>query len=73
MLTKFLLLCIKCYQVISPLAGKCCRFQPSCSTYAKQALQSTSLPHALKLIFKRLIKCHPWGPFGFDPIPKTNK
>ena len=72
MVKQSLLFFIKIYQYFSPLTGKCCRFEPSCSSYAKEALSTTTLPKALRLILKRLKKCHPWGPYGFDPVPKHN-
>ncbi|MBX3033653.1 MAG: membrane protein insertion efficiency factor YidD [Bdellovibrionaceae bacterium] len=49
--------------------GGQCRFQPSCSQYAVEAL-NTHAPHrALSLILRRLLRCRPGGPFGFDPVP----
>lgn len=49
--------------------GGACRFEPSCSEYAVDALSHHEVSFALKLIFRRLMKCHPWGPWGFDPVP----
>lgn len=57
---------------LSPIFGGACRFNPSCSLYAKQALQKHRPIYALKLIFLRVIKCHPFGKYGFDPVPDTN-
>lgn len=54
---------------LSPLLGPRCRFYPSCSEYAKSALSLHSLPHALWLISKRLLKCQPWHAGGYDPVP----
>lgn len=56
---------------LSPHIGGGCRFEPTCSDYAADCLHKHSLFSALKLITKRLLKCHPWGPFGFDPVPET--
>ncbi len=47
-----------------------CRFYPSCSEYAKLALESRRPLCALGLIAKRLLKCHPWHPGGLDPLPQ---
>jgi len=54
---------------LSPLLGNCCRFEPSCSRYAEQALQQHGLVRGLWLTLKRLIRCHPWHEGGFDPVP----
>ena len=54
---------------ISPLLGPRCRFYPSCSCYAQQAIeQHGSLP-GLYLTVRRLLRCHPWHPGGYDPVP----
>ena len=47
-----------------------CRFTPTCSNYAKEALTKYRITTACWIIIKRLIKCHPWGPTGYDPLPK---
>lgn len=59
---------------ISPMLGPRCRFYPSCSTYALEALEQHSLGYALWLIIKRLGRCQPWGGSGYDPVPvKTDQ
>lgn len=55
---------------ISPLTPSSCRFQPTCSTYAKTAFQRFGFLKGFRLSFKRLVKCHPWGSSGFDPVPE---
>jgi len=61
---------IKLYQwVISPMIGPKCRFTPTCSSYAIQALQKHGLIKGLWLAVKRISRCHPWGGSGWDPIP----
>lgn len=74
-LAMFFLGLVRLYQlVISPLLGPRCRFQPTCSSYAVEAI---SLHGGLKgglLTLKRMSKCHPWGGFGYDPVPQgSNK
>lgn len=60
---------VNIYQyLLSPFLGHRCRFYPSCSSYAKEALQQFSIVKALYLIVKRLIKCHPGHPGGVDEI-----
>ena len=61
---------ITAYQlVLSPVVGGQCRFTPSCSTYAQQAIQQHGLLKGGYLSLRRLIKCHPFHPGGCDPVP----
>jgi putative membrane protein insertion efficiency factor len=65
-----LLALIRFYQyAISPLLGRRCRFFPSCSEYAVEALQKHGALTGTWLALKRLSHCHPWNPGGFDPVP----
>jgi putative membrane protein insertion efficiency factor len=65
-----LVLLIRVYQrVISPLLGPRCRFYPSCSAYAVQALQVHGAVKGSWLAGRRLLRCHPWNPGGLDPVP----
>ncbi|MEC7277540.1 MAG: membrane protein insertion efficiency factor YidD [Bdellovibrionota bacterium] len=54
---------------ISPFIGPRCRFEPTCSCYAKECLENFSAPLALWYSVKRISKCHPFHPGGYDPIP----
>ncbi|WP_082788905.1 membrane protein insertion efficiency factor YidD [Desulfolucanica intricata] len=66
---KFLIFLIKIYQkFISPLKMPTCRFYPSCSQYAVLAIQKYGVIKGGFLFFKRIMKCHPFHPGGYDPI-----
>lgn len=69
-IVKTLLFLIRCYQwVVSPLLGSRCRFDPGCSTYAAMALRQHGLVSGLWLAVRRIGRCHPWHPGGYDPVP----
>jgi len=55
--------------VISPWLGNNCRYQPSCSEYAMQALREHGAFRGTWLAAKRIGRCHPWGGSGYDPVP----
>ena len=64
------LLLIRAYQVvISPMLGDRCRFFPSCSEYSMDALRRHGLFKGLWLAMRRVGRCHPWHPGGYDPVP----
>jgi putative membrane protein insertion efficiency factor len=66
----FFLVLIRIYQgMISPFLPNSCRYTPTCSTYAKEALQKHGLWEGLRLTVKRIFSCHPWGGSGHDPVP----
>ena len=54
---------------ISPLLPRSCRFSPTCSQYSLDVINKFGLLKGLKLSFKRILSCHPWGGHGHDPIP----
>ena len=61
---------IKIYQfLISPIIGKNCRFNPTCSNYALEALKKHGLVLGMYYSITRISKCHPWGDSGHDPVP----
>lgn len=63
---------LKVYRlVISPLYGNVCRYYPSCSAYALGAVQRHGAIKGSWLAAKRLGRCHPWAPGGYDPVPGT--
>jgi len=65
-----LLFLVKLYQwTVRPILGQCCRFFPSCSDYAVEALKKHGAWKGSLLTVKRLVKCHPRHPGGCDPVP----
>jgi putative membrane protein insertion efficiency factor len=69
-----LVILIRLYQIsLSALLGPCCRFSPSCSSYALQSIQRFGIMGGGWLTFKRLVKCHPFHPGGYDPVPEIIK
>ena len=70
MLKKILIFFIKAYQsMFGPLVGNSCRFNPSCSNYAIEAIQKYGGIKGIYLTVKRLLKCHPFHRGGNDPVP----
>lgn len=71
---SFLKLLIKAYQwMISPLLGPRCRFYPTCSHYAIEAIDRHGAWRGTRLAMKRLVKCHPFHEGGLDPVPETEQ
>lgn len=69
-LTRAIQQMIRGYQLfISPLLGPRCRFYPTCSYYAQEALQIHGLRRGGWLALRRIARCHPWNPGGVDPVP----
>jgi len=70
MIQTILLRIIKIYQyVISPLMAPTCRFTPSCSQYAKEVIVKHGALRGGWLSLKRVLRCNPWHPGGYDPAP----
>lgn len=69
-MSRLLILCIRFYQIfISPLKPPTCRFYPTCSAYAIEAIQKRGPVKGTWLAIERIAKCHPFHPGGYDPVP----
>lgn len=65
---------IRIYQkIISPIFPSTCRYQPTCSHYAVEALETHGLLKGTRLAIKRIFSCHPWGGSGYDPVPPRSE
>jgi putative membrane protein insertion efficiency factor len=61
---------IRAYQLtLSPWLGRRCRFEPTCSQYAAEAIARHGAARGAALAARRLARCHPWGGSGYDPVP----
>jgi putative membrane protein insertion efficiency factor len=72
---RFLLLAlIRAYQLaVSPLIGPACRFEPTCSRYATEAIERHGPWRGGALAVRRLLRCHPFRPGGYDPVPTERR
>ena len=69
---NFFIYLIKLYQfTISPLLGTNCRFVPSCSNYAIQSIEEKGVFKGIYFSLRRVLKCHPFGGSGYDPVNKN--
>ena len=65
---------VRGYQlVLSPLLGPRCRYSPTCSSYTIEALRLHGAVKGGWIAMKRITSCHPWGGFGYDPVPRRDK
>ena len=61
---------IRAYQLlVAPVLPPSCRFYPTCSHYAAEAVERHGPWQGARLALRRLLRCHPWGGFGYDPVP----
>jgi putative membrane protein insertion efficiency factor len=73
-MTRLVRLALRGYQYfVSPLLGPSCRFHPSCSRYAEEALAHHGLLRGGWLAGRRLCRCGPWHPGGYDPVPQRRQ
>lgn len=71
MISRALIFIVRLYQsLLSPLLGPRCRFYPSCSHYAVEALQRHGAIRGSGLTVRRIVRCHPLNPGGLDPVPE---
>ncbi len=71
---RLAILPIRLYQwTLSPLLPRSCRFTPSCSEYAADAVLAHGSWRGLRLATRRLMRCHPWGGHGYDPVPDGSR
>lgn len=69
-MVKLCRLLIRVYQCcISPFKQPCCRFTPTCSAYAREAFLLHGVRKGAMLSIRRILRCHPWGGSGYDPVP----
>jgi len=70
---RLLLGSIRLYQLaLSPWLGRRCRYEPTCSAYAAEAIATFGARRGLWLAAKRIGRCHPWGGAGYDPVPRPD-
>jgi putative membrane protein insertion efficiency factor len=69
-IARLLIALIRVYQrLVSPFLGQVCRFHPSCSEYGAQCLELHGAAHGTWLTVRRILRCHPFNPGGYDPPP----
>lgn len=66
---KIFIKAVKIYQFFSKYTPKVCRFYPTCSNYMIEAIERFGIIHGILLGTKRILRCHPFSPGGYDPVP----
>ena len=69
-MSSILIFLIHIYQKIPLISHKMCRYDPTCSNYAIECLEEYGTLKGTKMAIKRILKCHPMGGYGYDPVPK---
>ena len=70
LMTRILIVLVAAYRyALSPMLGRSCRFHPSCSEYAQEALERHGALRGVWLALRRIGRCHPWHHGGYDPVP----
>lgn len=70
LVSELLILPVRFYQLcISPMLPRSCRFTPTCSQYAVEAIRKHGPLKGSWLAIRRILRCHPWGGSGYDPVP----
>jgi len=73
-ISALLIACVRMYQlVISPVSAPCCRYHPTCSSYAIIALREHGPWRGMLLAIWRILRCNPWSSGGVDPVPEAEK
>lgn len=73
-LARIVALPVRAYRLLlSPWVGHACRFQPTCSAYALEALERHGAFRGGWLTLRRIGRCHPWGGWGYDPVPPRSR
>lgn len=74
MLKRLAMLPIHAYRfTLSPFLGRHCRYHPTCSAYALEAIGRHGILRGYGLAIRRIGRCHPWGGAGFDPVPEARR
>lgn len=69
LVARALLACIRAYQVLARGLPSRCRYLPTCSEYAAEAIEAHGAARGVSLALRRVGRCHPWGGHGYDPVP----